>query len=184
MPRRLQDGFSDPAKAARGRHHRLFRYAAALHIPRRGPCRGVVDDGAGRLQRRASRRHPLRGCAAGARRRGARPDPRLVGFARHLCRPQDRRPRARRQHPPRRHGFDHGRDLAFGHARLHRAHRPRRAGDRDGGAQPLFRLPGAGDRGAWRRGAEIYRRRAARDFSRHARDRRAQSLRRGAGRRA
>ena len=56
-------------------------------------------------------------------------------------------------------------DLALGHARLHRAVGAIAAAGAGRSAQPLFRLPGAADPRARRRGAEVHRRRTAGDFS-------------------
>ena len=92
--------------------------------------------------------------------------------ARHLRRPARRRAHPAGPDPARRHRAHRSGDHADRSARLHDLERPaaRRPGDRP--AEQLFRLPGAADRGARRRGAEVHRRRPARDLRRGGRRRR------------
>ena len=94
---------------------------------------------------------------------------------RHLCRASDRRADPFGQDPPRLCRGDPRRDLAVGHARIYHAVGAIAAAGFDRSAEPLFRMPGAGDPRTRRRGAQIHGRRLAGDFS----DRRRQRCRRG-----
>src|SRR5262245_15562151 len=82
---------------------------------------------------------------------------------------------------PRRYRGDQCRDLAVRHARLHCAGRHAAAAGSGRSAQSLFRLPGAGDRRAWRRSAQIYGRRTVGNLSDRRRARFLDDLRRRPG---
>ena len=155
--------FHHARSACRGRD-RLSRHAPDLHRRRRPP--GDLDDTPSRrLHRRTDRRHRGGGEAAGAphRDQGAAADRRQS--ARHLCRPSSRRAHPGRSDQAWTHRNHPLGDLAIRHAGLHRHGRPDAAERAGRPAQQLFRLPGAGDRQAWRRRAEVHRRRPAGDLS-------------------
>ena len=102
--------------------------------------------------------------AADAGRRNPRAAADRDESAQHLCRPPGRRTHPHGRDPARPRRGDPRRDLALRHARLHGAVGAAAAAGAGRSAQPLFRLPGAADPRAWRRGAEIHRRWTAGDF--------------------
>ena len=157
--------FPDRRRHARRGRHRLHRAAAAVHR-RLGPRLELDHEAAGRLHRRAARPRCARWCAALARvveiiqwRRT------VVAAARHLCRQPRRRANPERPDPARPYRDHECRDLAVRSARFYRAVGPAAGRDRGRYPEQLFRLPGRRDQGAWRRGAEIHGRRAARGVS-------------------
>src|SRR5262249_47545322 len=114
------------------------------------------DPGAGRVHRRADRRPGGDDDPADAGRR----DPGMATdrehTARHLCRARCRRAHPRWTDPPRRYRGDPRRDLAIRYARVHGTIGSSAAASADRAAQPLLRLPSAGDPRPWRRSPQIY----------------------------
>ena len=165
-PRRRsrQRALSDHRGPARRRRHRLHRAAAAVHR-RHGQRIELDHEAARRLHRRAIGGAARAGAAAGAGDRDHQLAPHRGDPARHLCRQPRRRADPGRPDPARPYRDDACRDLAVGPARLHRAVGPAAGRDLVDILNRYFDCQVAAIRDAWRRGAEIHGRRAARGVS-------------------
>src|SRR6185312_5069015 len=134
---------------ARGGCYRLYRATASVYRWL-DPRLELEHAGRGRLHRRAFGRVAIGHSAVQPARRDPRDAPHGRRAARYLCRQPRWRAHPRGTNPPGTCRGHAGRDLAVGFARLYRAVRSPRPGDRGRYPQSVFRLPGPGHSRAWR----------------------------------